>query len=637
MKRAVQGALGTCVLGVMVGCGGGSNSSTPPPPIVAERNSCTTTNTTSPAQPAPTSNFAGQPITLTVMAGTTPVVGAQLQLYAAGTTGNGSTPKALLSSLGTTDANGRFYVAGGFTCPLSNSVLYVVAKGGKAGSGGTTNGAIALASILGTCNSVVNGSSFTVNEATTVATAWAMSQFMAGEYLGATATNGAGIAAAAATVANLVNVTTGTMPGPGFPTTGTAPVAKMGSLANLLNGCTTSGSATSTACSQLFTLTGVATSSTVDTLGAAVQLAKTPGTNVAAIYTQSAMVGAYAPVLSAAPADWTLAATFGGGGMKEPTALSIDSTGKIWVVNYSDSLGNGVTTLLSNTGTPMYPAGIGNQNLYASYGGAVDVNDVMWVDSEQSYYAVNGGLGAVTQQSNAGSSPGMFSSGGMNFPLATAFDTSGNAWVVDYGNSHVTLLSGSGSPLSGTTGYTATNLEFPVAVATNALCNGYLANQATNTVTKVIANGSAFTDYTVDEGPSGLAVDASSNLWTANYYGNSVGFVSADGLTVVKGYTGGGLNHPQGIAVDGAGNVWVANYRGPALTELAGAGAAKPGAVLSPSAGWGTDAGLLEAYALAIDGSGNLWVTNLGANTVTEFVGLASPVKTPLLGPVRVP
>jgi hypothetical protein len=81
----------------------------------------------------------------------------------------------------------------------------------------------------------------------------------------------------------------------------------------------------------------------------------------------------------------------------------------------------------------------------------------------------------------------------------------------------------------------------------------------------------------------------------------------------------------------------VVNYRGPALTELAGSSAAKPGAVLSPSAGWGTDAGLLEAYAAAIDGSGNLWVSNLGANTVTEFVGLAAPVKTPLLGPVRVP
>jgi hypothetical protein len=59
--------------------------------------------------------------------------------------------------------------------------------------------------------------------------------------------------------------------------------------------------------------------------------------------------------------------------------------------------------------------------------------------------------------------------------------------------------------------------------------------------------------------------------------------------------------------------------------------------VLSPSSGWGADAKLLEAFAIAADASGNLWVSNFGSNTLTEFVGMAAPVKTPLLGPVRVP
>ena len=40
---------------------------------------------------------------------------------------------------------------------------------------------------------------------------------------------------------------------------------------------------------------------------------------------------------------------------------------------------------------------------------------------------------------------------------------------------------------------------------------------------------------------------------------------------------------------------------------------------------------------MAIDASGNVWVTNFGSNVLTEFVGMAAPVKTPLLGPVRVP
>jgi hypothetical protein len=36
---------------------------------------------------------------------------------------------------------------------------------------------------------------------------------------------------------------------------------------------------------------------------------------------------------------------------------------------------------------------------------------------------------------------------------------------------------------------------------------------------------------------------------------------------------------------------------------------------------------------LAIDASGNLWLSNSGGDTITQFVGLASPVRTPLLGP----
>jgi streptogramin lyase len=152
------------------------------------------------------------------------------------------------------------------------------------------------------------------------------------------------------------------------------------------------------------------------------------------------------------------------------------------------------------------------------------------------------------------------------------------------------------------------------------------------------ADGGTFTDFLVGSGPSGIAVDAAGAVWTANYYGNSVGLILA-GTTVASGngFTAGGINHPQGIAPDGAGNVWVANYRAPGISELAGIAATTPGAALSPTTGWIPDAGVLEPFALAIDAAGNVWVSNFGSNTLTELVGVAAPVKTPLLGPVRVP
>jgi hypothetical protein len=42
-------------------------------------------------------------------------------------------------------------------------------------------------------------------------------------------------------------------------------------------------------------------------------------------------------------------------------------------------------------------------------------------------------------------------------------------------------------------------------------------------------------------------------------------------------------------------------------------------------------------FAVAIDASGNLWVVNKATNALTEIVGLATPVKTPQIGPVQSP
>lgn len=597
-------------------------------------NSCASLDTTSPVQSAPSSNYAGSAFSAKVRAGLLPVIGASVQVYAAGSAGNGSTPTALLSAPLVTDANGAFSVPATFTCPYSNSVLYAVASGGKAGANGAVNAGIVLAAVLGECNSIAGTPSFTLNEATTVATAWAMEQFMsAGGKIGASATNGDGIALAAATAANLVNMGTGTVPGASFPATGTAPLAKMNSVANLLNACVVSSGPASSACTQLYSATANLSGTPSNTLDAVMNLAKQPGTNVGTLYTMSAAASAYAPALTAAPSDWTLFVTYTGGGMNNPSAVAIDSTGKVWVANYLN-----VASLFSNTGAPVFPAGITGDNLDNSYGGAVDVNDDAWITNEQSPGGLNGGLGTMTLLNGTGASPATYSAGGLDFPLAVAFDTSGVAWVVDYGDSHLTLLSNSGTPLSGTSGYTSNQFVFPVAVATDSECNGYLANQESNTITKVIADGSSFTSFAVGQGPSGLAVDGSNNVWSANYYGNSVGLLSAQGSVVSgTGFTGGGLDHPQGIAVDGAGNVWVANYRGPSLSELAGASATSPGQALSPAAGWAPESDLLEAFGLAIDASGNVWVTSLGSNTLTEFVGLATPVKTPLLGPLRIP
>ncbi len=633
VRIAIASILSAAVL-ALAGCGstvtntgggGGSGGSSEP-------NSCKATNLTSPSQPAPTKNYPLSGFAGVVRAGSLPITAATVQLYAAGTTGNGSAPTALLNSAVTTDSAGAF-TTGSTTCPYSNSVVYLVARGGSVTGSGASNSAITLASVLGSCSAVKSGAGV-VDEATTVAAAWTMSPFMgAGGQIGATATNSSGIGLAAATALNLVNPASGNAPGISFPASGAAPTAKINTLANVLNGCATASSSSNAACAQLFAASSANGAAPTNTLDAAMNIAKRPGANVATIYSLAGGSSAYLSSLSAAPGDWTLFATYSGGGMNGPSSLSIDSQGNVWVANYF-----GIASLFSNAGAPVFAGGISGSGLQNSYGGAVDVNDTMWIANEQSAGSVNGGLGSLTQLTRSGSVAGQYSGGGLNFPIAVAFDTSGVAWIVDYGNSHISLLSSNGSILSGPAGYTSANLEFPSAIATDSKCNAYVANQSSNTITRVLADGSAFTDFVVGQGPASVAVDAADNVWSANFYANSVGLVSSSGKVLSSsGYTGGGLNAPRAIAIDGDGTAWVASERGSTLAEFAAGSSANAGQLLSPSTGWGADAKLLEPYAIAIDASGNIWVSNYGNNTLTEFIGLAAPVKTPLLGPVRVP
>ena len=228
----------------------------------------------------------------------------------------------------------------------------------------------------------------------------------------------------------------------------------------------------------------------------------------------------------------------------------------------------------------------------------------------------------------------------MNYPFAVAIDpTNGTAWVVNYGDSSVTVLSSSGQPLSGAKGYASGQLQFPVALAIDANHNAWVANNSGTTVTKVSADGSQIANYACCQSAGGLAIDQQGDVWVANFFGDSVSELSSSGSVISSGYSDNkaSLYHPQGIAVDGAGTVWVANFLGNSITELAGSAAGVPGQILSPAAGYAKDASLLKAYALAIDASGNVWVTNFGNNTLTEVIGLAAPVKTPRLGPVQSP
>jgi streptogramin lyase len=603
---------------LLSGCGSGGNNPNPPP-----------------TAPAVTS-FAGSPFNGSAHSGSQPLSGATIQLYAAGTSGNGSSATALLSSALATDSTGSFTVPAGYPCPTSTSQIYVIARGGHIGSS-SNNSAIALISALGPCNLITSSSHFVLNEATTAATTWALAQFLsAGGNIGASATNITGLSNAVNTAASLVNPATGTAPGAAFPANGSAPIAKINTLANLLNTCGTSASACPTVLG-----------SAQNTLDAALNIVRNPAANVATLYAQSTASAAFSPALTQAPSDWTLFINFTGGGMDSPSGLGIDATGNVWVGSYFSATNPdptiGSATEFSPLGKALYPNGITGSGLENVYGLAIDSSNNVWIPNEASPGSINSGLGSVTVLNSSGqpvSGKTGFTAGGIDYPISIAIDSDASAWILDFGNSHLTHLSSTGSALSGSAGYTSNFFVFPVAIALDAGHNIWVANQSDVTVTKVSSDAKTITNVAnCCQGPSGLAIDQSGNVWVANYFGDSISQVTSSGIVNPSGpFTGNGsIYHPQGVAIDGSGSVWVANFRAPYLTQLAGAATGHPGQLLSPNPGWAPDSRLFGAFSIAIDASGNIWVTNFNSNTLTQFVGLASPVKTPLIGLPQVP
>jgi streptogramin lyase len=238
----------------------------------------------------------------------------------------------------------------------------------------------------------------------------------------------------------------------------------------------------------------------------------------------------------------------------------------------------------------------------------------------------------------------------MYHPEAVAASAGGMVWVADNVNpillhSGATVFTSGGSIVSGSP-FGGSVLSGPIAVALDANGTAWFANNTSGTVASISADGGTVHTYSCGgNGSQAIAVDRHGNVWVANYFANSISELSNTGTLLISGETGGGLNHPSGIAIDGAGTVWVSNYRSNSLTALAGADATTPGAVLTAS-GLGSDIltgdankdpAMSEPYSVAVDPSGSVWVANYGSDALVRFIGLATPVKTPLDGPAQVP
>jgi sugar lactone lactonase YvrE len=613
---------------------------------------------------------AGAQVTGVVHGGQQPIVGAEIFLFAANTTGYGgnglaasasnasisllqgaentvqdttSTDPTYLDYYTTTDSNGNFAITGDYTC-TPGSQVYIYALGGNSTyPTGSANSAIGLLAAVGPCpgaDSFPSSTYIVVNEVSTIATAYAFAGFAtdalhvsnSGTTLAQT-----GIANAFANVANLETLSAGTALATIPAGSGTAPQTTINTLANILAACVNTSTASSTGCSTLFTdsmSAGTSGTAATDTATAAINIAHNPGSNIAALYAIPTANPPFAPALTAQPSDFSLYIKFTGGGFGIAQSVAVDSSGNAWVASQD----SGVVELSSSgvilSGANGYTDGNQHGTLYL----AIDLSGNAWVTN---------GLGdSVTKFSSSGAvlsgTQGYTNtSGGVYSPAAIGIDAYGNAWFGDSSPYNVAVeLSNSGAVLSGANGYAASGGLFQGStsgIGFDGSGNVWMANDGSPFVSKLSSSGTLLSGVSGYTGgglgsANGIAIDSEGDVWVAStgaivsQPGGLTKFSNA-GVVLLAANAFGRPFDPQakGVAIDGAGNAWVTSSGALRVFEISNSGT-----LLSPAVGYGNPP-LEFLEGIAVDGSGDVWfAAQSQGGFVAELIGIATPVITPI-------
>ena len=236
-------------------------------------------------------------------------------------------------------------------------------------------------------------------------------------------------------------------------------------------------------------------------------------------------------------------------------------------------------------------------------------------------------------------------------PVAVAVDSVGNIYVVDQ-DSHrirkitvtgvVTTLAG--SVLGNADGLgAAARFRAPSGLAVDSVGNVYVADTGNQDIRKITPAGevTTFTGSGVQgfldgapgfaqfDDPAGLAVDASDNIYVADFGNNRIRKITPGGTvsTVAGDGTAGTTDgaagvarffHPNAVAVDGSGNVYVADLGNNRIRKITMAGVVSTlaGSTTGFANGTGVAAQFFDPAGVAVDSSGNVYVADLGNNRI---------------------
>ncbi len=369
-----------------------------------------------------------------------------------------------------------------------------------------------------------------------------------------------------------------------------------------------------------------------------------------------------------------------------------------WTVNqagYSGTIGiTGGTTAYSNLTTSGLPAGLsavlsGNTITISGTPTAAGTFNNITVSVTDAAGAVASGTYSLTinpgliNTAAGNGTPGYSGDGGsatsaqLNGPSRVAVDSSGDLFIADTANNVIReVVQATGNMITvagnGTAGYsgdsgpaTSAQLNAPSGLAVDASGDLFIADTGNNVIREVVqatgtiitVAGTGTTGYSGDggaataaqlNGPHGVAVDASGDLFIADTGNNAIReVVQATGIIVTvagtgtAGYSGDGgaaasaqLNGPYDVAIGPSGNLFIADTGNNVIREVVQATGTIITVAGTGSAGYSgdgaaaTSAQLNGPVSIAVDANGNLFIADAGNNAIREVLQATGTIIT---------
>ena len=373
-----------------------------------------------------------------------------------------------------------------------------------------------------------------------------------------------------------------------------------------------------------------------------------------------------------------------GGGYSGPQGVSVDSSGNVYVADTYHNTIHELSSAPLPIGFSSATLNFGNQNvLTRSAAQTVTVtNTTLSTLTISSDALTDGDYEDFAKTSDSCNGVSLASGNTCSITVSFAPNAFGTRWAeltfsdgITIGLNHVLLTGNSEGYQSalagtGTSGYTgdggpalSAEVNQPTALVTDSSddvfsLDGGLGSISTRVREIVAATGNIITVPGLASSvpyANGLAIDSSGNLYIST--GNSFGYdfvykwtASTGGVAVIAGtgtagYSGNGgaatsaeLDVPKGLAIDSSGNVYIADYYNNVVREVSAstgdiAVVAGGGTGGSGDGGPATSADLYGPIGIALDSSGNLFISSVSAENIREVSSSTGDISTVATSP----